>query len=748
MTRGMGRTPNRRETSSSEVMSHPGTPEWISGAQVIFKTPNSAMKPTRNRRTSIYQGRKSPQKQDIDSKQTPNGRFKVPVPFVISPPGVKTRARRSSIYQKAGAKNVVNLSFSPPKEGVHARATRKTSSMISETKKSPISTSRRKSMIIPGKKNSSAGTHTRQTSRLSVYMKNGKESTILTSVIEKADINSKVMSSNSASDTVIIQLPAGKKSPGSSTKKRKARSAFNLPSPGFSPTAEKARSDQESPSASPASRQSSRKASKNPSIRAASKTPKRKMNIPEQTSTPIEVVAFEVQTPDNRGGENALSNKSANKVKRTPAAKRKSSSPGKERNSPLKSPTPVESLASVDKSPHLMMDQNSSAKKRRISSVKCPSPKKLKTPGKHQVSLKSPSLNKVKTPVSQQIILKPKLTPAEKLSSLQTPASNSPKSRRKNNNSADMSTLSVEDKNSSFVKRKRSATPLKQEKQQTPSVSKKSKLSSTARTGTPSAEPVKSATKTVHELTTSPPMQCRQQTPSVSKTLNLSSPAEKTVHEVTVELPNRRNSCYSTPMSTSSVVVNKSAKRKRSASPSKQDKQQSPSASKRFKLSSPTRTLSPSAGSVKSVEKSLQDVTVEMSHSEQKSTTMINNQKESLIQIKTSPKKQKAKKTAKVKSKKPTFGKKMKTITTKSSLEKTRTPTPGRPRKDVATDSTGFVRKKLIDGVSNGEKEVISILKSEFSKTDVKMQSTPNEDDSILNTTVSTDSRSSRCIIL
>ncbi|KAK3575802.1 hypothetical protein CHS0354_000053 [Potamilus streckersoni] len=738
MTRRMGRTPNRREASSSsaEIISPVESPEWISGAQVNFKTPNSALKQTRNRRTSIYQGRKSPQKQDIDSKQTPNGRFKVPVPFVISPPGVKTRARRSSIYQKAGAKNMVNLSFSPPKEGgTHARATQKTSSTVPETKKSPRFTSQRTSMIVPGKtskKNSSPVTHTRRTSRSSVYLKHRIENTILTSVIEKADINKKEVSSNSPSDTVIIKPPAGKKSPGSSTKKRKTRLVSNSPDPDYLPAAKKARSDQESLLSSPASRQSSRKASKTPSVRAASKTPKRR-NILKPTS-PIEVIVFEVKTPDTRIGETALNNKSANKVYKTPATKWKSSSPRKEKGSPLKSPTFVKSPASDGKSPYIMMNTNSSAKKRKISPVKSPSPKKIKTPGKHQASLKSPLLNKVKTPVKQQI-LKTKLTPAEKLFTLQTP----PKSRRKSSYSTDISTFSVEGKNSSLVKRKQSATPRKQEKQQTPSISKNIKLPSSTKTYTPSPESVKSAGKTVQELTTSPPMQNRQQTPSVNKSLNLSSPGKKTIHEVTV-IPVKRKSCYTTPKDTTAVVDKKLSvtKRKRSISPSKQDKQQTPSVSKRSKPSSP------SASSVKSVEKTLQDVTVD-----QKSPNMINNHKGSLIKRKTSTKKQKANKSAKVKSKRLKVGKKMKTIATESSLKIIRTPTPGRPQNDAVTDSIGFIRKKkLIEGDSTGEKEVISIIHSELSETDGKMQSNPHEDDSILNSTISTDSRSSRCIIL
>lgn len=71
----------------------PGSPGWTS-AKDLFQSPMSpSPKRRKTRRTSVYQG-----------KTSTSDKFKMPSTNAFSPPGVKTRARRSSVYQKGGGR--------------------------------------------------------------------------------------------------------------------------------------------------------------------------------------------------------------------------------------------------------------------------------------------------------------------------------------------------------------------------------------------------------------------------------------------------------------------------------------------------------------------------------------------------------------------------------------------------------------------------------------------------------------------
>lgn len=85
---------NRKTPRSLARLRSADSPEWRS-AKDVFKTPKSPSPHRRvTRRSSIYQ--RKPAKTDI-SKMRPSGSV------IVSPPGMKTRARRSSIYQARGA---------------------------------------------------------------------------------------------------------------------------------------------------------------------------------------------------------------------------------------------------------------------------------------------------------------------------------------------------------------------------------------------------------------------------------------------------------------------------------------------------------------------------------------------------------------------------------------------------------------------------------------------------------------------
>lgn len=87
----------RRSTRTSSIPEN-GSPQWVSGHASLFKTPET-VSPQRRRRTTMLLS-----KEDTTSKEMTQSRrntmsqndLKVPSWF-ISPPGVKTRSRRSSI---------------------------------------------------------------------------------------------------------------------------------------------------------------------------------------------------------------------------------------------------------------------------------------------------------------------------------------------------------------------------------------------------------------------------------------------------------------------------------------------------------------------------------------------------------------------------------------------------------------------------------------------------------------------------
>ncbi|XP_060565549.1 negative elongation factor A-like [Ruditapes philippinarum] len=113
--------PKRNLKARSAVTSRKSSldsPVWTS-AKEVFKSPSSPSPVRRvTRRTSVYQ-----------SKASSSDSFKMPLPkMVLSPPGVKTRARRSSIYQKGGGKLI------SPK---NTRARRASMYISSKTKQEP-----------------------------------------------------------------------------------------------------------------------------------------------------------------------------------------------------------------------------------------------------------------------------------------------------------------------------------------------------------------------------------------------------------------------------------------------------------------------------------------------------------------------------------------------------------------------------------------------------------------------------------
>ncbi|XP_045188710.1 muscle M-line assembly protein unc-89-like [Mercenaria mercenaria] len=115
------RSPRKNLKARSAVTSRkcsPASPVWTS-AKDVFKSPKSPSPVRRvTRRTSVYQ-----------SKVSTKDSFKMPLPKIISPPGVKTRARRSSIYQKGGGRLI------SPK---NTRARRASMYISSKSKPEPV----------------------------------------------------------------------------------------------------------------------------------------------------------------------------------------------------------------------------------------------------------------------------------------------------------------------------------------------------------------------------------------------------------------------------------------------------------------------------------------------------------------------------------------------------------------------------------------------------------------------------------
>lgn len=115
-------SPKRNLKARSAVTSRKSTldsPVWKS-AKEVFKSPSSHSPVRRvTRRTSVYQ-----------SKAVSTDSFKMPFPKIVSsPPGVKTRSRRSSIYQKGGGRLI------SPK---NTRARRASMYVSSRSKQEPI----------------------------------------------------------------------------------------------------------------------------------------------------------------------------------------------------------------------------------------------------------------------------------------------------------------------------------------------------------------------------------------------------------------------------------------------------------------------------------------------------------------------------------------------------------------------------------------------------------------------------------
>ncbi|ESO93082.1 hypothetical protein LOTGIDRAFT_162106 [Lottia gigantea] len=103
------------------------SPGWVSGHGSLFESPKSIgspspMKPPKARRSSVYVKKSLVVASSVDS-------FKKP-PVFISPTGVKTRARRSSIYQKSGKNLLTGLD---PKARRDSLAAIRSKKLVSES---------------------------------------------------------------------------------------------------------------------------------------------------------------------------------------------------------------------------------------------------------------------------------------------------------------------------------------------------------------------------------------------------------------------------------------------------------------------------------------------------------------------------------------------------------------------------------------------------------------------------------------
>lgn len=99
------KTPKKGNTTlKTRLPDSPKTPGWVSGKDAIFASPKSSPKKTRTRRTTICQ----------KMKPTSPG-FIAPITQIISPKGVQTRSRRSSMFGvfKKGGVRLIDIPITP-----------------------------------------------------------------------------------------------------------------------------------------------------------------------------------------------------------------------------------------------------------------------------------------------------------------------------------------------------------------------------------------------------------------------------------------------------------------------------------------------------------------------------------------------------------------------------------------------------------------------------------------------------------
>ncbi|KAK6184975.1 hypothetical protein SNE40_007311 [Patella caerulea] len=90
------------------------SPGWVRGHAGLFESPKSiSPKASKTRRSSVY-GKKT----NVSKSGDESSVFKKPGEVFISPTGVKTRARRSSIYQKSGKNLLSGLSTQSRRESM------------------------------------------------------------------------------------------------------------------------------------------------------------------------------------------------------------------------------------------------------------------------------------------------------------------------------------------------------------------------------------------------------------------------------------------------------------------------------------------------------------------------------------------------------------------------------------------------------------------------------------------------------